>query len=412
MVVHDLTHREAVRQADRVLHNKHIEGALTAALGMEAVTSMRNKIVDVAAGYTAPVELHMIERGLRHVRLALTFGALGFSLKTGVTQLLGLGVAIGEFGLASTAKGIADFYSNPFANGDFIKDKSVYMRDRISTMNRDVNAVMRHLAGGSGAWNTLKEKSFMFLLAGDLAVSWPVWWAAYHQGLDRVNSDSTEDAGFKTEQDAINWADRAVARTQQSGMLMDLSGVEQQNELLKMWTVMYSAFSAIYNMSAEQFQKARMGKIDKVEYTWNMLWIIVIPALLDEMMTGFDDDDDDDSAFGAGAEAIARYSLALMIGLRDVSWLMRSGQGSQLPFQRFIKTPFEVNRQLQQGEMDSALIRSLTDLASLAHVPGGSQLNRSLQYWLAVQEGDEQGFNPWEALVTGPRDDADEGIEL
>jgi hypothetical protein len=407
-VIHDLTHREAVRQADRVLGHKSVRDALTTALGREAVSSMRHRLAEVASGHRPPSELAITQRVFRWARLGLTYSALGFSLKTGVTQMLGLGVAISEFGPAMVLKGIMDFYSNPITNTKFIKERSVYMRDRVSTMNRDTGAILRTLRGKT-TWNALKEKSFMFLLAGDLAVSRPLWWAAYTKGMDRAASTAKEDSGFQNEQDAINFADRAVSRTQQSGMLMDLSGVEDKNEFVKMWTVMYSAFSAIYNITTEQTKKVRVGKINKVQYTYALMWVIVIPALIEELTMGFDDrgdEDDENFFFNKWTRAVASYSLATMFLLRELSWTMRSGEASKLPIQRLIEAVPNLVTQLEQGELDSAAVRAVSTLVSTgAHIPGGSQATRSINYLIALDEGTEEGFNPWEFLITGPRED-------
>ena len=78
--------------------------------------------------------------------------------------------------------------------------------------------------------------------------------------MDRVADPAFE--GFLTEQDAIDWADRSVSRTQQSGLLMDLANIESKNEFIKMWTVMYSALITLVAITSSAFSVAE-GKPSK-----------------------------------------------------------------------------------------------------------------------------------------------------
>ena len=407
-VIHDLSHRKATMDVDRALSNKHIADAIKGALGREAHQAMKNTVVDVAGGHVNSRELSQVQAILRWSRLAITYGALGFSMKTGFSQMLGFATAVGEFGGRDVVRrGVIDYLRNPIENRAFIEEHSVFMRERGKTMHRDVTDILQGLKG-STTMNTVRKKAFLFLLAGDRTISLPVWWGQYQVGMDRV-ADPDFD-GFKTEQDAIDWADRSVSRTQQSGLLMDLANIESKNEFIKMWTVMYSAFSAIYQITVEQGKKANLGKISRAQHVYNIMWILLIPPLFEELMTGREDEDDEDSSVvnNRWTRAVGGFSLGLMAGLREVGWLMESGKNSQLPLQRVLKAPFDLATQVEQFEIDAALIRSMAAIPQLFHIPGGAQLTRSAQYLLALEEGDEEGFDVWEFLVTGPREESDE----
>ena len=408
-VIHDLSHRQAIKDVGRVLNNKDIADAIKTALGREAATAMKTTVDEVAGGNIKTRELSQIQSILRWSRLAVTYGALGFSLKTGFSQMLGFATAVGEFGGRDVVqRGFISYLSNPIQNRAFIEENSVFMRERAKTMHRDVTDIMLGLKS-STRMNSVKKAAFIFLLSGDRAISLPVWWGQYQVGMDRVADPNFE--AFTTEQDAIDWADRSVSRTQQSGLLMDLANIESKNEFIKMWTVMYSAFSAIYQIATEQGKKAKLGKISKVQYVYNMMWILIIPPLFEELMTGRRDEDDDDELpiFNKrNAKAIAGFSLGTMAGLRETGWLMQTGRNSELPIQRALKAPFDLGTQVLQGEIDAAFIRSALAIPALFHIPGGSQLTRSAQYLLALEEGDEEGFDVWEFLVTGPREDEGE----
>ena len=405
-VIHDISHRRAVSDSDGVLRNKDIRKALIASIGQSNYSTMLARVTEVAAGFIHPNELGAIERGLRWARLALTYSALGFSMKSGFSQMLGTATASAEFGAANVARGFMDFYSDPVKHAEFINEKSVFMRDRLHTQNRDTGTILRNLKGKT-AWNGLRERAFFFLLQGDLVVSRAVWWMAYNDGMERAADPNNTE--FDTENDAINFADRSVSRTQQSGLLMDLTAVESKNEFVKLWTVMYSAFSAIYQIAVEQTKKYQLGRINAVELTYNIVWLLVIPALFEELLTGRDEDDDEDELLdlvnNRWTRSVAAFSLGTMAFIREIGWAMRTGQTSELPLQRVLSTPIDLATQIEQGELDAAAIRSATAVLGALHIPGGSQLNRSLNYWLAYEEGDEEYFDIWEFLITGPRED-------
>ena len=398
-VIHDLSHREAVRHVDRVLHNDDIRTAAIKSLGDEGYKSLVAKLQGVAAGFVHPSELQWAEKIMRHARLGITLGSLGFSLKTMISQTFGLSTAIAEIGEANMVKYTTDFMSAPIENAKEIQRLSIMMKERVRYMNRDAAAIFRDLKG-VGKLEQVKEASFLPLLMGDYAISLPTWWAAYHIGLENKANPANEE--FLTEQDAINFADRMVYRTQQSGMLMDLSAVEQQNEFVRMFSMMYSAFNAIYQIALEHVHKYKLGNISAMRLAADLMWIFVVTGVADELLNG-DDDDDNDWPGEDYAKSIAGYAFGTMVGLRELSFYMKSGRIGDTPIAATIKAPGDFAKQVGQGEFDEALVSSGLKLASMVgHVPGTGQANRMAKYIFALEKGETDGFNPYHFLFTGP----------
>jgi len=283
------------------------------------------------------------------------------------------------------------------------------MDQRLKNMNRDVATAMRNLEGVSKTDRILRH-SFDLLMAGDMVVSTAVWWSSYHTAMERVNSYAKEDSGFKNEQSAIDWADRMVSRTQQSGFAMDLSGVESGHEWVKNFSTMYSALNAVYNMTVEVQKKYKAGRLSGFEAFKRITWGMVLAGIMEELVFGGGAPDEEDEYMGLGryAWAVAKYGMAEVIALRDMSFAMETGMGIQIPATKAMTSPIRLAEQLNQGELDKGLIRSFTDILGFFKLPG-NQINKMLQFWLAYENGDEPEWDMVEFIITGPKDNDDNG---
>lgn len=389
-VIHDITHWEAVRDADRVLRNPKIQNELNTSLGKPGARAIKDRLTEVAAGPQKINGMRGWNRVLRHARMAATFGALGYSVRTSITNMLGLTAAAMEMDARTVASGAAEYYSNIKSNNELILSKSKYMRDRGEVLNRDIAFIRNNLKGDT-RWNKVKDNAFWMMTQTDKAITRPIWMAAYRQG----------ETLFDTEQAAIDHADRMVARTQGSGLDMDLSNVETRNELMKAMTVMFSAMNAIYNITTEQVKRRKAGKINSVQLATKLTWGIVVAGIAEEMIRGSWMDDEDDTFAGSAASATANMALGLIPVGRDIASYAQYGSSFPTPIVQLGLAPVDVYTQSKQGEIDKAFIRSLTGMSSWALVPGGAQANRTIGYLIDLNDGEIDSFSPYEMIVTG-----------
>ena len=412
-VIHDISHREAVRHVSSVIQHKDVKKQILRALGREGHKAIEKRLQTVAIGEVRDGDLAMWEWALRKTRIATTYGALGFSFTTGFKQSLGITTAAMEMGMRQIiVEGFYEFHKNPTETVEkfkYIMERSVVMDQRLKNMNRDVATAMRNLEGVSKT-DRILHHSFDLLMAGDMVVSTAVWWSSYHTAMERVNSDAKEDSGFKNEQSAIDWADRMVSRTQQSGFAMDLSGVESGHEWIKNFSTMYSALNAVYNMTVEVQKKYKAGQLSGFEAFKRITWGMVLAGIMEELVFGGGAPDEEDEYMGLGryAWAVAKYGMAEVIALRDMSFAMETGMGIQIPATKAMTSPIRLAEQLNQGELDKGLIRSFTDILGFFKLPG-NQINKMLQFWLAYENGDEPEWDMVEFIITGPKDNDDNG---
>lgn len=389
-IIHDVTHWEAVRNVDRVLRNKSVQKELKTSLGNEGVNAFKQRLLEVAAGPQKINGLRGAQRVLRHARLAATYNALGYSVRTALMNTLGVTTAISDMDARSVAAGAKEFYSRPNEMGEFITEKSVYMRERGQVLNRDIAYIRANLKGDN-FYTKFRDHSFWLMTQTDKAVTRPIWLAAYRKG----------ETMFETEQEVIDYADRMVARTQGSGFDMDLAGVENRNEFVRQFTVMYSAFSAIHNIMVEQIKKKKAGKISSYELAASMSWLLVIPAIIEMMMLGGSDEEEPEDKALDYAGTVLNYGLGTLPFVREIGSARKYGQAFPSPLMQLGLAPFEFKDQAVQGELDKGLLRALGSTASLFHVPGGAQATRTFGYLVELQDGEVETFSPYELLVTG-----------
>jgi len=270
------------------------------------------------------------------------------------------------------------------------------MVERGQVINRDI-AQIRAQIKTDRKLDKFKDYAFWFMTQTDKAVTRPVWLAAYKKGQTM----------FDTEEEVIDYADQTVRRTQGSGDTMDLSNVETRSELMKTMTIMYSAMNAIYNIASEQRlrYKARKigsdGAITTAELFNNIMFLTVWPGLLMALIGYSDDDDEPEKIAGKIAGEVGGQVLGLAPGLRDIYSLARYGSSFPSPLVDIGSAPIEFVKQVSQGDIDKGLLRATTGLMSAAHVPGGSQFNRTIGYAIDLWDGEIDTFSPWELLVTG-----------
>lgn len=391
-VVHDITHWEAIRDVDRVLRNPKIYNELATSLGKPGARAIKDRLTEVAAGPQKINGMRGWQRILRHTRLAATYGALGYSVRTALMNTLGLTTAIADMDARTVAAGTAEYYNNRKSSDEMILSKSKYMRDRGEVLTRDV-ATIRNSLMGNTKWNKFRDNAFWLMTQTDKAITRPIWIAAYRQG----------ETMFESEQEAIDYADRMVARTQGSGLDMDLANVETRNELMKTMTVMFSAMSAIYNISTEQIKRKKAGKINAVELSAKFAWLLVVPAIVELMITG--GGDEDEPLAKEVAESVMFYSLGLFPVARDVASYAKYGSSFPTPIVQLGKAPIDLTKQVSQGEADKGMLRASTDMLSWGLVPGTAQFNRTVGYLMDLNEGEIEEFSVYDMIVTGKESD-------
>jgi hypothetical protein len=399
-VVHDLTHREAVYQVQRLLQDPDVERAIKESAGEAFYKYLTPWIANIAQEQTDPGGA--FGKIARYARVGTTTVAMGLKLSTALLQPFGFTQSIALLGEKYAFKGLIEFYT-PWKLRQNVKrvlELSQAMNDRKTNFDRDVHDVVRTMSRGGKLKESMK---YYFYLIGffDMAVSMPTWLGAYEKGLVDFKGD---------EQRAILFADRSVRLSQGAGAPKDLAAIQRGPETHRIFTMFYSYFSSYYNMNTRMLQVAEPTPGGAFRLMMSALYLTIIPALLTELFLERGPEDEDEWASWA-AKKLAAYPFQGLVGVRDVANFIFGDYGySFTPVadaaMSIGKTAINVGEVVFGDEdWDRAATRdALLTLGYWGHLP-------ARQAWLTGEylydwiHNDINSFSPWELLVTGTRGD-------
>ena len=375
-IIHDLTHRAAVADANRLLRSYSIDAAVRETLGAEALRQMRAAVRDVARGHGDVQAMDGMAGMLRH---GVGMAGLGFNLVSAAVQITGFVPAIARIGGKYTAVGLSAWLSNPRAAAQSANEQSGFMANRSRTRFRELNEVANTL-NGNKVRLFLNRYAYWLMMKVQQVVDTVVWHGALAKALSEGHGQES----------AARLADQAVLDTQGGGQVKDQSALERGGSLSKLFTVFYSYMNAALNQGVVQIYTQQ----DRMRLAAELLLIWVIPNVLTVLMKEalVPGDDGEDLAKKLAKEQIS-FMLGLFVGARELSSLGAIVTGSKdfgysgVGGTRVISDALRFAKQARQGEADEAFVRaSINFSGSLFGLPA-AQANRSLKGYRALKEG-------------------------
>ncbi len=257
--IHDITHREAIIDADRFLHHPKVREAVINALGQEYHDQFRPWLQAIAADGKLSSDgvrgMEFFNKVAREARLRATMVGLGFRLSTalvhGTTAAL---ESVSELGVKWMAVGIRDF-ADPrqwSKNKDFIFERSSEMRNRMNEVDRDVREHLREIdlhlmsptTGAVARGADLMRAHAYSLIAGlDFVSAVPTWMGAYHKAMTPL---ARGGLGMG-EVDAVHFADKTVRNAHGGTGIKDMARVQRGSEFQKLFTMFYTFWNHNFN---------------------------------------------------------------------------------------------------------------------------------------------------------------------
>jgi hypothetical protein len=296
-VIHDLTHREAIMQADRFLSDRRVVEAVDNALGREIRKQFRPWLSHIANEWAIDRRgLDGVEAIAKRMRTSATILGMGFRLSTILAQTAGYAGVAERIGTRWLGSGLKSVARDPVGTYDFVMERSKEVRFRMGTMERDMNANMRELQGRSGLLANVRRFAFHGIGYMDRAVVIPSWIGAYNKGMR--DGMSEDEAAF--------FADKVIRESQGAGGAKDLTAVQRGNEFMRLATMFYSYAAAFYNRQRNLARDVR-GAVRERDMTafpgllaraW---WLLVIGPLLGQLpgvlLGGYGPDEDEDETW-------------------------------------------------------------------------------------------------------------------
>lgn len=340
--INHVTMRKAVTDVNKLVGNSRFQEYIVNKFGMETYqflrTWVRDNWKDEAAKLDAWGRLVMTLK--KNTSTAVMAGRVSVALQ----NALNIPVAMYRIGVGNTLKAISDagmgFYgvgTNKYnATRDFVLSQSVFMRERVQTLDKDLKQGLE--IGGKGLRisdtniggykaeqldnirEDINQMGFRLLTETDFALSIPVWKFAYDKKVLELQSVEGVTPEF-VEQEAISAGDRAVRDIFGSGDTKDSAAIQRsRNALAQLFTPFYSYANTLYNILAEG-SYALKDQRNYGQFLRMIWWTLAAQALgmmVYKAMTNGDDDSPDDLA-KSFVEELASQSIMGVPIVRDVA---------------------------------------------------------------------------------------------
>ena len=340
--INHVTMRKAVTDVNKLVGNSRFQEYIVDKFGMETYQFLRTWVRDNWKDEASQVST--IGRLLMTLKKRTTEAVMIGRVSVALQNALNIPVAMYRIGVGNTLKAISDagvgFYGvgtdKYNATRDFVLSQSIFMRERVQTLDKDLKQGLSIEGKGLRIGDTnvggykaeqlanirddINQMGFRLLTETDFALSIPVWKFAYDNKVLELQSVEGVTAEF-VEQEAISAGDRAVRDIFGSGDTKDSAGIQRSRDAwVQLFVPFYSYANTLYNILAEGVY----GLKDQRNYGQfvRMIWgTIVIPALgmmAYKAMTNGDDDSPEDLV-KSFVEELASQSIMGVPLVRDVA---------------------------------------------------------------------------------------------
>ena len=340
--INHVTMRKAVTDVNKLVGNSRFQEYIVDKFGMETYqflrTWVRDNWKDEAAKLDAWGRLVMTLK--KNTSTAVMAGRVSVALQ----NALNIPVAMYRIGVGNTLKAISDagmgFYgvgtAKYNATRDFVLGQSIFMRERVQTLDKDLKQGLSIDGKGLRIGDTnvggykaeqlanirddINQMGFRLLTETDFALSIPIWKFAYDKKVLELQSVEGVTAEF-VEQEAISAGDRAVRDIFGSGDTKDSAGIQRsRNALTQLFVPFYSYANTLYNIIAEgNYARKDQGNYGQfVRMLWWTLTAQALGMMAYKAMTNGDDDKPEDLVKSFGEELVSQATMGVPI-VRDIS---------------------------------------------------------------------------------------------
>ena len=258
--IHHIAMREAATDVYKLITHPAVQQAVQQKYGMETYNMIRQWSKDVWK--TDVQKADIINRTLEQMRKNSAFAVMAMRTGTAILNVLNVFPMMHQIGKINTIKAITSFGlgfykgTDTYArNRQFVFDKSPMMRDRMNTIDRDMQQDMKLEVGQDTSLireraTHAKEKfnrfGYWFITETDLMFSMALWKHGYDESMRKQIEAGMTDVK-QMEQNAISDADTNVRAVFGSGQAKDQVAMQRKNTLVGQLTPFYSYSSTVLN---------------------------------------------------------------------------------------------------------------------------------------------------------------------
>jgi hypothetical protein len=400
-VIKDITHREFMLVANKLLLDPQLRLAMRETLGEgyeEKMMPWLRTIVNDRNG-SAVQGLSDFSRALRALRTNLTLATLSYKISTSLLQWTHAPRMLLSANPGSYAQAMVDFLAHPAEMTQQIKDLSPNeMASRGDNLDRDIRAALK---GDPGIQRSMARVGNVSIKYTDHILSFPLWLSVYRDAL-KEHVGLTED---KAQNLAMHAADSAVRLGLGSGAPKDLPPIMRGNDGAKLITMFYSFHNGIYGQVRDighQFRQTH--NVAKLSY--GLALSVLAPALLGALVSGNGPKDGENKGLWAAKRALL-FSADTVPLLRDAASALDSDGEIKNPLfnmaSKATKATQEMMSESDDKDWRGVGLSYLEVAGDLAGVPGTTQAMKPMRYMNQVQKGNVDNPNVWDAVAGSAR---------
>ena len=314
--INHIAMREAVTDVNKLIQHHEVENAIVQTLGRDVHQYLKQWVRD--NWQTEISKTSRWDRILSTLRRNSTGAVMMYRFSTAALNVLNAIPAMHKMGAINALSAVKSFYfGGPLENRRFVMSKSVFLRERIQNLDKDMKNGMKidgkspfntGTVVDSAAWKTsevqeaVNRYGYFFITETDLMLSMPIWMHEYEAkkaeliGKEGYTPDEIESR-------AIEAGDRMVRSIFGSGDVKDQAAIQRKNNsLINLFTPFYSYSNTVFNALLES------GWLSKDSGNWwklahSFLFWILLQSVAETLLRSLWDDDKDD------ADTIAKKAI-------------------------------------------------------------------------------------------------------
>lgn len=396
--INHVTMRKAVTDVNKLISNRELQNYIVDKFGADTYQFLRTWVRDNWQDEAA--KTNDIDRLILTLKKNTSTAVMAGRVSVALQNALNLPVAFYRIGVGNTIRAINHAGIGFYGHGtttynntrDFVLGQSIFMRERIQTLDKDLKQGLSIAGKGLRLGDTnvggykveqladirddINQMGFRLLTETDFALSIPVWKFAYDQKQAELFGKEGVSAEW-VEQQSIEAGDRAVRDIFGSGDTKDAAAIQRsRSTFTQLFVPFYSYANTLYNIITEG-NYARKDNGDYARFV-KMLWWTLISQAIGMMaykaLTNGDDDKPEDLAKSFIEELVSQGTMGVPI-IRDMSNMAMKYILGDRPFNKgnsvmalsIVEKFYDVGNAIINDKKDGVdLGRSLSQLANRA----------------------------------------------
>ena len=179
-VIHNITHRIAARDVYRIINNTEFMNYVNETMGREYYDVLKKwaednwKIIENSSNPATK----MIENAFRYLRTNSVMAIMGYRIYPAIENITNIFPMMDRLGIVNSLGAISDYYAHLSEYRELL-NKSIFMRNRINSMDRDLKYIPGMFKEEGRITGFLKENAYTLMAKTDLMFSAPLWCRAY-----------------------------------------------------------------------------------------------------------------------------------------------------------------------------------------------------------------------------------------